>query len=117
MGIAAEAQVSQEVADLFALVKPHTDNPMRETVPQELLLEDARLGIGSIHNRDLSRTRYSRREEPLDLGCDIACFFVLVIRLEDNDALADIILGKQAFLLAHRIRGDQAASGLEDSPG
>ena len=86
--VAEHRQVGDRVLDLGALVELRAaDDLVGDVAPHERVLDDPRLRVRPVEDRDL-RAAGALVDEPLDLADDVARLGVLVVELADLDRLA-----------------------------
>ncbi len=109
-----DAQVRGRVPDLGTLVEPRpADDLVRDVLPHEHVLEDSRLRIRPVEDRDLAR-RHAAVDERCDLGGDEPRLRVLVLDLDDADGVSLAEVGEEALRLALAVVLDDGVGGAED---
>ena len=85
--VVEEREVGDRILDLGALVEARAaDHLVRDALPDEHVLEHARLCVRAVEDRELGGGR-ARLDEPRDLGGDEARLRVLVLDLDDLDRI------------------------------
>ena len=109
-----DAQVRGRVPDLRALVEARpADDLVRHVLPDEHVLQHARLRVRPVEDRDLAR-RDAAVDERGDLGGDEARLGVLVLDLDDADGIALAEVGEELLRLALAVVLDDRVGRAED---
>ena len=117
VGVDQQPQVGQRVADLAPLVEAHpADHPVGLAGADEHLLEDPRLGVGAVEDRDVGGPG-AAVGELVDLVGDEPRLVVLVVGDVADDPLAVAGVGPQLLLLAALVVADHRVGGGEDGLG
>ena len=109
-----ELEVGHDVADLGAVEEARAAHDLvRHARAQEHVLEDARLGVGSVEDGHVVVAR-AAVVELLDLRADPAALVALVGGLEHADLLAVPRVGEQALGLAAGVVGHHGVGRRQD---
>ena len=101
VGFDEHPQVGERVAHLLALVEAHpADDLVGQADADEHLLEDARLGVGAVEDRDVAGLDAVVVAELVDLAGDERRLVVLVVGDVADDRLAVARVGPQPLVLA-----------------
>ena len=105
-GVVQHPQISDDVANLLALVEPNAaDHLVRDAGPDEHLLDCAGCVVGAVEHRDVPKIEVgddsaSAFDETVDLGGDEAGFVVLVVCHVADDLFPLTGVGPQTLLPA-----------------
>ena len=112
--VVQHGEIGDGILDLGSLVEPRpTDHLVRDTLPDEHVLEHARLRVRAVEHRDLG-SGVARLDPSCDLRRDEARLGVLVLHLDDLDGIARPELRPQVLRLAVAVVVDHRVRGLED---
>ncbi len=118
LGVAEDAQVREDVADLLALVEAHAaDDLVGQADPDEDLFEDTGLGVGAVEHRDVARLGVARVRQPVDLVGDELGLVVLGVGDVPGDAGALAGVRPQVLGAAVLVALDDGVGGAEDRLG
>ena len=107
-------QVRDDVLDLGALVEAGpAEDDVRDPLPDEDVLEHARLRVRPVEDRDLVAVD-ALLDEACDPGRDVPRLGVLVLDLDHAHGLAVAELRPEVLLLALAVVRDDAVRGAED---
>ena len=118
VGVVDESEVGNDVLDLASLVETGAaDQPVRDTVAHEGLFQDARLGVGAVHDGDVARSVFVVSLEAFDFAGDGLGLVLLVVGLGHGYGDAEAVVGPEALLLALPVAGNNVVGGVEDGLG
>ena len=115
--VGEQRQVGDRVLDLRALVELRAaDDLVADLAADERVLEDPRLRVRPVEDRDLG-ARHALVDEPLDLADDEPRLGVLVVELADLDLVALAEVGPERLAHPPAVVRDDRVGGVEDGLG
>ncbi len=115
VGVGQDPQVRQGILDLAAVVELHAaEDLVRDARADELLLDDAALGVGPVEDGHVAEAHPALVGEPADLAGDEAGLVDLVVAQPGGDELAADAVGPQVLGPAGAVVGDDGVGGVED---
>ena len=117
VGVVDHDQVGDRIADLGPLVEARAaDHLVGDLLPNEHVLEHARLRVRAVEDRELVR-RPALLDVARDLGGDEPGLCVLVLGLDDVDRIALTEVRPEVLRLAVAVVVDDLVRGREDRVG
>jgi len=112
-----QAYESKHVLDLFARVEAgRTDQTIGNVVPDEALLQRARLCVGAVHNGDVAMGVAASQQPERLFGNEIG-LFLFVVGLVEREGLTAFFLREQVFGRAVGVLGNDRLGSVEDNLG
>src|SRR5262249_48338962 len=113
-----EAQVGEDVLDLFALVELlAADDDIGSACADELFFEGTGLGVGAVHHGAVAESALAAGGEAADLVDDVGSLLLLIVGLMDGDLLPTGLIGPELLVLAQLVLADDAVRRIEDDLG
>ena len=112
-----QAQITERVLDLFALIKTGAaDQFVFDVAPHKNLFQGAALGVGAIHHGEVAQGQFTiGGQQTFDLVTDIGRLFDFVVRLIDHDAVfTHPIFGMQPLFGAIPIVADHRIGDIQN---
>ena len=101
MRIVDDVQIRENILDFLAVVKLQpADYEVRNFLVHETLLEQPRLRIGAVEQRDFVIGKIFVGDEPLNLSCDNRRLQNVIVATDELNFLAEFVLRAEIFGLA-----------------